>query len=206
MAIRIVLRFFSSLARGISQFFTNTQNTQQRGWKKKKNKQTRTWVSSKCKRGEVGDTFVYSVFLWANASVYSSETLTSHEQYWLIFSRWSTWHLCVYRSKQLPFWLLLTGLLSALLLFLDWPSLDCSLLPTGLFCSLLLTVLPSSLGLSFPRPLPVSWEISRTISLCGFCAKTDKGIVWLAPTHTQTTNGQHRVTIFLFNQLWIIFK
>ena len=36
MAIRIVLWFFSSLARGISHSFTKTQNTQLRGWKKRR--------------------------------------------------------------------------------------------------------------------------------------------------------------------------
>ena len=41
---------------GISHFFTNTQNTQPRGLKKRKIN-NRTWVSSKCRR-EVCDTFV----------------------------------------------------------------------------------------------------------------------------------------------------
>ena len=44
----------------------------------RKKEQSRYWVSSKRKKGEVGDTFVHSVFLWVNASVYSSETPTSH--------------------------------------------------------------------------------------------------------------------------------
>ena len=35
------------------------QCTQPRGWKKKKNKQARTWVSSKRKKEEVCDTFVW---------------------------------------------------------------------------------------------------------------------------------------------------
>ena len=78
------------------------------------------------------------------------------------------------------------------------PSLDCRLSPIsvdypvlcpGLFCQLLLTLWPS-----FPRPLRVSWEISRACPLCGFSAKTYKGIFWLALTHTYTTNAQHRIT------------
>ena len=65
-------------------------------------------------------------------------------------------------------------------------TLDCYLTPSGLFCSPLSTAslrLPlstdplSSLGPSFPRPLPVSWEISSSSPLFGFRAKTDKEIV-----------------------------
>ena len=73
-------------------------------------------------------------------------------------------------------------LISWLTCSVDWslllPSADCSVLPTvsGTF-------LPS-----------VSWDISRAGPLCGFRAKTDKGIVGLAPKHTHTTNAQNRVT------------
>ena len=61
-------------------------------------------------------------------------------------------------------------------------SLDCSLKLTDLFCSILLTLfcllsdLPSFV-------FPVSWEISYAAPLCGFCAKTEKGILWMALTH-----------------------
>ena len=80
---------------------------------------------------------------------------------------------------------------------------------TGLRFSLLLTVsfwlfsdLPSLLL------FPISWEISRVSPLCGFRAKTDKGIVWLVPTPTET-NATHRATmligfISLFNGIWNI--
>ena len=94
--------------------------------------------------------------------------------------------------------------LSALLSSLDWPSLS-----TGLFCSFLLTVLscPLSLGPSFPRPLPVSWDISRRSHFCGFRAKTDKGILWLALTHTET-NATYRITIIIitsfFNRIFVV--
>ena len=66
------------------------------------------------------------------------------------------------------------------------PSLDCNLILTALSCQL-------SLGLSFPRPLPVSWEISRANPLGGFRTKTNKGILWLAPTPKET-NAIYRVT------------
>ena len=51
MAIRIVLWFFPSLASDISRSFTKTQNTQPRGWKKKKNKQSQAWVGFNGKKG-----------------------------------------------------------------------------------------------------------------------------------------------------------
>ena len=73
----------------------------------------------------------------------------------------------------------------------------CSLFSTLLSspdCLLLLSFVNylslSSLGPSFPRPLPVSREISRSGPLCGFRAKADKGILRLTPTHTNTTNAQ----------------
>ena len=73
------------------------------------------------------------------------------------------------------------------------PSLDFYPLPTVLFCSFLLTILLLtalscllSQGSSFPRPLPVSREISHAGPLCGFCARTDKEILWHAPTHKPT--------------------
>ena len=64
------------------------------------------------------------------------------------------------------------------------PSADCSLHPSFVnWLSL------SSLGPSFPPPLPVSCSGP----LCGFRAKTDKEILWVAPTQTET-NATHHVT------------
>ena len=80
------------------------------------------------------------------------------------------------------------------LLLLAVLPLDCYLKPTVLLCSLLSTgslCLPlstdplSSLEPSFPRPLPVSWEVSPLDLLCGFRAKADKEILWPEHTHTQ---------------------
>ena len=65
-------------------------------------------------------------------------------------------------------------------LLLQLSSADCLVLSTSLFCLLLLT----APGPSFSCLLQVSWEISRAIPLCGFRAKTDKVILWLAITHT----------------------
>ena len=97
---------------------------------------------------------------------------------------------CLLSSADWP--ILLTSLFCLLLLTVGFPQL----LSTALFCQLLLT-----LGPSFSRPLPVSGEISHTSPLCVFHAKTDKGIFWLALTHTHTTNAQHRVTLYLNSDL-----
>ena len=75
----IVQCFLSSPARGISHCFTNTQNITFTAGRveEKKNKQARTWVSSKRKKGEVYDTFLwFSVHLWVIEGVYPSEIPT----------------------------------------------------------------------------------------------------------------------------------
>ena len=54
----------------------------------------------------------------------------------------------------------------------NWPVLS-----TGPFRSFQLTVSFSSLWPSFLHPPPVSWEISRASSFCGFRVKKDKGIL-----------------------------
>ena len=73
--------------------------------------------------------------------------------------------------------LLCLSLISWLTCPIDWslllPSADCVLLLTDLSCRLISGTYVSS---SF-------WSCGR--SLCGFRAKTDKGILWLAPTHTE---------------------
>ena len=50
MTIRIVLWFFSSLARGISHSLTNTQNTQPRGWKKRRTNNHRLGLAPSARR------------------------------------------------------------------------------------------------------------------------------------------------------------
>ena len=97
-----------------------------------------------------------------------------------------------------------------LLLTIGFPRLLSTVLFCRLVCSLPWFLLLSSLewlllltlGSSFPRPLPVSLEIWRTNPLCGFCAKTDKSILWLVPTPThRETNAAHRVTRIIQKQL-----
>ena len=62
------------------------------------------------------------------------------------------------------------------------PSLDSYLKPTVLFCPPLSTDSLSSLRLSFSPLLPVS----HSGPLCRFRAKTDKEILWVAPTQMET--------------------
>ena len=82
------------------------------------------------------------------------------------------------------------------ILLLTILPLDCYLKPTVLLCSPMSTdslCLPlstdplSSLGPSFPRPLPVSREVSPLGPLCGFRVKANKEILWPAHTHTHPT-------------------
>ena len=63
----------SSLARGISHA-TDTTYTTESG--RKKNKQAQTWVSPKCKKGEVFDTFLPFWASVAVTSVYSNKIPT----------------------------------------------------------------------------------------------------------------------------------
>ena len=87
------------------------------------------------------------------------------------------------------------------LLLLTVLPLDCYLKPTVLLCSPLSTgslCLPlstdplSSMGPSFPRPHPLSQEVSPLGPLCGFRAKADKEILW--PAHTPNTTNDHIVS------------
>ena len=135
---------------------------------RKENKQTQTWISFKRKKREVCDTFL--AFYELSQVCIQSEILTKG-----------------------------SGMLTHPFTLANPPSgstdpSSCSLLPTVVFCRLLLT----ALGPSFPHLLPVSWKISRAISLSWFRTKTDKGIIWMAftHTHTDTTNFQHRVTLY----------
>ena len=126
----------------------------------KKNKQTRTWVSFKCKKGEFLTLLCSSpcicrlsrVCIWAKIP-------QSHKGSWLMFSRWPTRQL----SQQV---------LAAAFLDRQLPptSIDCFVLLTGLFYPLLLTdsfsVLPGTL-----LPLPSS-------GLVGYLAR--KPSVWVS--------------------------
>ena len=105
---------------------------------------------------------------------------------------------------------MLTHLLTALFCQLVSSALFCWLSPPGLFYQL------ASLGLSFPRPLPVSSKILHPSSFGGFRARTNEGILWLAPTNTKTTNSQHSVTaqlpvdhfvhpvLSIFVKIWLV--
>ena len=86
-----------------------------------------------------------------------------HQECWLIFSRWPTRPLgpLVLAPRQA-------------VVLLPFP-VDCLLLLTAFFCYSSSTL---------PRLFPFSEVISCARSLCRFRAKIDKGILWLAHTHT----------------------
>ena len=149
--------------------------------------------------------FVHSVFLWANTNVYSSEN--SHKAT-------SDADLTSRVGQQVQAAEFPTSVDS-----LPDPHLpDCPVLSTGAFCSTLLIVFFCLLSDLSSLVLPVSWEILRAGPLCGFCAQTDKGILWLAPTPTPTPTQQmpnivsqyylqnvfskQIYWIYMFNRIW----
>ena len=151
---------FSHLRPGVFHISLLIRKAQQRGWKKRTNKQTRTWVSSKRRRGK---SVTLLCILWANASVYSSENthkatsnadLSSRVGQPIISRSTGT------SSRLSDLWLLLVSFCSLLLTvsfsaLLSPLSIDffSSPLSTGIFCSLLLTA-------SFP------WLTSHADFLC----------------------------------------
>ena len=149
--------------------------------------------------------FVHFVFLWANASMYSSENSHKATSGADLTSRIGPpgicrstgpssclsdfcWLVSSLPDSHLPDWPVLSTGPFYSLSFFSWllSHADCPLLLPAFFC--LLSDLPSLVQLS------VSWEISRAGPLCGFRAKTDKGILWMAPSHRET-DATHSVTV-----------
>ena len=197
----IVKRFLSSPARGISHFFTDTKNTTyttERVKEKRTNNHglrlapsarrekfvtllcsspcicrlSRACIRAKCHkvtRNADSSSHVDQPRLW----IHTSQQSASPDICWLLFP--------VYFSVLLSslFWFPLCSA-SFTLLSASPTSVD-----SGTF------LLSSSSGLE---------EISRAIIFSRQLfsrAKTDKGIFWLALTHTRTTNADHRVTFQL---------
>ena len=151
----------SDSSSGFSHFFTDTQCKTERV----KEKNIHGLGSAPSARGE--SLWHFLCILWANASVYSGENFhkaTSHVNFCWLVSSLSDSHLLT-ASFCSP---LSTGLFCSLLLTTSF-----SWLTSLADCLLLLPVLWDLLSLV----LPVSLEISCTSPLCGFCAKTDKGIL-----------------------------
>ena len=145
-------------------FFTNTQGTTyttERVEEKRTNKHG-LGLAPSARREKFVTLSKHSVLLWAIASVYSSEIPTK--------SPGTLTHLLTLANPA-------SGS--------TVPSL-LSLLLAALFCRLPWSVLSSVLlwDFAFPRPVPVSWLILHARHLCRFRTKTDKGILWLAYTHT----------------------
>ena len=145
-----------SPARGISHCFTNTRDRtySTKRVEEKKNKQAQTWVSSKRKKGEVFDTF-----LWAIANMYPSEIPTQP-------------------PETLAHPLALADLASE---FTGPSSLLSSCLSlTVTFPWLLLTALRPCLSLSSSALLGnITCKPFELV-----LRQTDKGILWQALTHT----------------------
>ena len=164
---------------------------------RKENKQTQTWVSSKCKKGEVCNTFLAFcelswAYIWAKFP-------QCHQECWLIFSSWLSQHLRPHI-----------------------PAVACSLLVTALFCPLLCFASFSWLSASpnfcqLPCSLPWSlllWDVSslvlfrscgrsRTQSLCvGFTPKQTKGSSDLhSYPHNKCPISCHN-SIYMQNYFW----
>ena len=115
---------------------------------RKEDKQSRTWVSSKCKKEKVVTLSQHSVLLWAIVSVYSSEIPTK--------SLGTQTHPLTLANPASGS----TGPSS----WLPPTSVSRCLLQTALFCQLVSYAL--LWDLAFPRSLPVSWEISCANPLC----------------------------------------
>ena len=163
MSIRIVEWFFSSLASGISHFFTNTK-IQPIGWKKRRANNHGLGLTPSargrslwqfCAAPRVFAGYRGHVFAWNFYKATRNADSSSH-----------VGQPGINRSWQPPLWLLLTGLLPALRSSLDWPALL-----TGLYWSLLLTIffcllsdLPSIVHFRF------RWRCHAG-PLCGFRAK-----------------------------------
>ena len=137
----------------------------------KENKQTQTWVGSKRTKREV-----YDPFLAFCASVSDRDRVFERNSHKVTRNADSSSHvgqprLWFHRSEQSPF------------SPADWP-----VLLTAFFCFCFLLYIAS----------PVFFRSRgkfRAQALCVGCAKTDKGVLWLAPTPTPTeTNATHRIT------------
>ena len=155
---RLVVSFISG--KGISHFFTdilNTTSTTERVEEKRTNKHG-LGLAPSARREKFMILSQHSMHLWPIAIVYSSEIPTKSPG---MLTHPLT--LANQASKS-------TGPSSHLL-----SLAGCPVLSTSLFCRLPWSADSSGLfwDLVFPRPLPVL----HASPLCGFCAKTDKGIL-----------------------------
>ena len=140
------------------------------GGRKRTNEQTRTWVSSKRKKGSFVTLCILRTSVDYRCYIFCAKLLQ--------------------KLLGMPTYLWLSSLTASFW----WPSfcwtaISRRLVSSAFRCRLPLSVFlcqltVSSLVPSSPCPLPVSREISSSSSLFGFRAKTDEEIVWPARTHT----------------------
>ena len=144
---------------------------------RKENKQTRTWVSSKLKKGEVCDTFL--AFGELSQGCIRAKIPPSHLERWLILSYWPTRPLGPHIR-----------------------AVTCSVLLTVLFCPLFCSASFSWLPPSFPSLGPC-----LPSTFCGLVGNLPhKPFAWVSRQnkqrdpltwtriHTHTTNAQHCAT------------
>ena len=128
----------------------------------------------------------FSGIMWLSRACTRTKFPRSYQERWLILSRWLTWLL----GSQVPTTHFSSRTLSDRRLSLTIAN------------SHLLTVLGPCLYSSSSELVG-----NLTSPLCGFRAKTDKGILWLALTHTHRTNAHHRATtIWTYNVLDILIS
>ena len=177
---------FSHLRPGVFPIFYKPTKHNIHNWEdgrkeEQTNKQTRTCVSSKRKKGEVFDTCVACI--WAKFP-------QSHQERWIILLRWPTWPLGSQVRAVAFAWSLSSP-----------TSVNCPVLLTALFCRLVSftdclflfgsgTFLPSSSS-GVVRNLagkPFVWVLRQKKK-----KKTRKSSDWNSPTPTSTeTNAQRR--------------
>ena len=170
MAIDLSNGFFSSPTRGITHFFTDTQNTTERV--EEKNKQTNKHglgLAPRARRGNSMWHFCAALleFVGYRWRVFCAELPQNQKECWLI-----SWMPCFHILIASFYWLC--------------PSLNNYLKPTVLFCP---PLSPDSLCLLWDLPSLFHFRSrggSRPQAHNGFRAKADKEILW--PVHTHQHN------------------
>ena len=196
----------SGLWPGVSHISLQIRKAQPRGGRKRSNERTRTWVSSKRKKGSLWHC-AFSMHLKTIAGVYFAWNFyKSHKQCWHLLALFNPASVGQ-QVLAVTFITSVDSLLCPASICSLPPSADCLILWTAissrlvsrqrrvetLRCRLTLSLsLPlslslslslSSLGPSFPRPLLVSRETSSSVLCVGFAPKQR---VCVAPTQTET--------------------
>ena len=166
---------FLICGQGLFQISLQIRKAQPRGWRKRTNEQTQTWVNSKRKSGGICDTFC--AFCELTGACTRVKTLTNPLA------------MLTHLLTDLFCWLVSAAPFCWLCSFLDWP-----LLPTVLFCSFLLTTFFFWTFLSSSTSGLVG-DLTRRLFLLVSHQIRQRYYLTGTHTHTHTTNAQHRVTV-----------